>query len=245
MLFCVDCGECYHECCVCPGIHLHPTAQLAWRCPACKICEVCGITHKDEDLILCDSCDKGYGLQCLKPRMLEAVDGEWICSLCVDCPDCVFKNDRTRWSTSSKKHVKCELCKMHGHSHESCQPDDAVNKCAVCEKPWGIVEGDDAAMVQCDVCEKWVHGDCDPMTSLATGGEARQITFDAYGQLCPTSKGLYACPPCAKKTDLHTAVSVSIQGFVRAIQQRRAGMPKTNIRGLAQLIQQRRADCGH
>ena len=107
-LFCMDCGECYHEFCIVPGLNLSPTAKLTWRCPKCKICEICGDVHLDSEMILCDSCDKSYGLKCLHPKMNKVIDDDFICSLCVDCRHCMYRDDRRRWSNNIGG--PCQFC---------------------------------------------------------------------------------------------------------------------------------------
>ena len=128
---------------------------------------------------------------------------------CVNCPECLFQNERTRWSTSSKHSVKCELCKMHGRAHGSIKTYSDVNRCVVCKKPWGIIDGDDLGMVQCDICENWVHNECDPLTPTNASSGNNQTSKENHCQKVNNVSGLYACPPCSKKSNLKSAVSVS------------------------------------
>ena len=47
MIFCADCGECFHHYCASSnsGIHLSLEHSMSWRCPSCKVCEICGMEH--------------------------------------------------------------------------------------------------------------------------------------------------------------------------------------------------------
>ncbi|OAV87908.1 hypothetical protein, variant [Puccinia triticina 1-1 BBBD Race 1] len=47
------------------------------------ICEICGSDEDDPNILLCDSCDKGYHLQCLTPPLLTVPEGNWYCDACI------------------------------------------------------------------------------------------------------------------------------------------------------------------
>ncbi|KAH9440097.1 hypothetical protein H4Q26_000008 [Puccinia striiformis f. sp. tritici PST-130] len=47
------------------------------------ICEICGSDEDDPNILLCDSCDKGYHLQCLTPPLLNVPEGNWYCDACI------------------------------------------------------------------------------------------------------------------------------------------------------------------
>jgi len=55
-------------------------------------CQLCGSTEDDEMMVLCDQCDGGYHIDCLKPALLHIPDGEWLCADCsarertAECP---------------------------------------------------------------------------------------------------------------------------------------------------------------
>lgn len=55
LIFCHDCGECYHTFCLNPPIQLKNLLSIEeWRCPHCKFCEKCIETHSEDKLIVCD-----------------------------------------------------------------------------------------------------------------------------------------------------------------------------------------------
>ncbi|GLV43661.1 uncharacterized protein CBL_07012 [Carabus blaptoides fortunei] len=45
-------------------------------------CEVCGMSDREDRLLLCDGCDLGYHLECLDPPMDTVPIEEWFCSEC-------------------------------------------------------------------------------------------------------------------------------------------------------------------
>ncbi|KAJ3913826.1 hypothetical protein F5877DRAFT_51616 [Lentinula edodes] len=56
-----------------------------WKCAACKSCEICGSKDNDQDLLLCDGCDRGWHGSCFDPPV-ETPEGDWFCSECSDNP---------------------------------------------------------------------------------------------------------------------------------------------------------------
>lgn len=47
-------------------------------------CEECGGGDKEEEILLCDKCDKGYHLDCLRPIVPRVPFGHWYCPSCSD-----------------------------------------------------------------------------------------------------------------------------------------------------------------
>ncbi|PON72020.1 Methyltransferase [Parasponia andersonii] len=45
-------------------------------------CKVCGSGDSPADLLLCDKCDKGYHLFCLRPILASVPKGSWFCPTC-------------------------------------------------------------------------------------------------------------------------------------------------------------------
>ncbi len=52
-LCCVDCGETFHTFCLDPPLTLLPEDQRAhWRCPDCKLCEICFKGENEDQLLV-------------------------------------------------------------------------------------------------------------------------------------------------------------------------------------------------
>ena len=47
-------------------------------------CELCGRSDREETLLLCDGCDRGFHCECLRPRLYRIPDGLWFCPTCQD-----------------------------------------------------------------------------------------------------------------------------------------------------------------
>jgi hypothetical protein len=46
------------------------------------VCEACRGGHYDEKIILCDRCDRGWHMFCVKPKMKKVPKGDWVCPAC-------------------------------------------------------------------------------------------------------------------------------------------------------------------
>uniref|UniRef100_A0A8D2J5Q8 Bromodomain adjacent to zinc finger domain 2A n=1 Tax=Varanus komodoensis TaxID=61221 RepID=A0A8D2J5Q8_VARKO len=57
--------------------------SIAWEKSVVRTCLVCRKGDDDENLLLCDSCDRGCHLYCHRPKMTEVPPGDWFCSLCI------------------------------------------------------------------------------------------------------------------------------------------------------------------
>jgi hypothetical protein len=51
-----------------------------WKSDYCSICDDGG------DLIICDLCERGYHLPCLKPPLKKIPEGDWFCPRCMELP---------------------------------------------------------------------------------------------------------------------------------------------------------------
>lgn len=49
-------------------------------------CQVCGLSDREERMLLCDGCDLGYHLECLDPPLVEVPVDEWYCPECPHTP---------------------------------------------------------------------------------------------------------------------------------------------------------------
>ncbi|AES72827.2 putative histone-lysine N-methyltransferase transcription regulator PHD family [Medicago truncatula] len=48
------------------------------------LCEQCGSGEQPEELLLCDKCDNGFHMKCVRPIVVRVPIGPWICPKCSD-----------------------------------------------------------------------------------------------------------------------------------------------------------------
>ncbi|KAM4033397.1 histone acetyltransferase KAT6B isoform 1-T3 [Anomaloglossus baeobatrachus] len=84
LISCADCGSSGHPSCLkfCPELTSNVKA-LRWQCIECKTCSACRIQGKNADnMLFCDSCDRGFHMECCDPPLARMPKGMWICQVC-------------------------------------------------------------------------------------------------------------------------------------------------------------------
>ena len=64
-----------------------------WQCMECKTCTICSQPHREDLMMFCDRCDRGYHSYCVSLRIIPS--GVWACSQCVH-EDPKFKKRKTK-----------------------------------------------------------------------------------------------------------------------------------------------------
>ncbi|XP_032773678.1 histone acetyltransferase KAT6B isoform X3 [Rattus rattus] len=84
LVSCADCGSSGHPSCLkfCPELTANVKA-LRWQCIECKTCSACRVQGKNADnMLFCDSCDRGFHMECCDPPLSRMPKGMWICQVC-------------------------------------------------------------------------------------------------------------------------------------------------------------------
>uniref|UniRef100_A0A3Q2QKJ2 histone acetyltransferase n=1 Tax=Fundulus heteroclitus TaxID=8078 RepID=A0A3Q2QKJ2_FUNHE len=84
LLSCTDCGSSGHPSCLKFSPELTSNVKrLRWQCIECKTCSSCRIQGKNADeMLFCDSCDRGFHMECCDPPLSRMPKGTWICQVC-------------------------------------------------------------------------------------------------------------------------------------------------------------------
>ena len=203
LLFCVDCGEAFHYYCVNRDSHLEAKESHAWRCPNCQICELCGKTHDDESLVICDVCDLAFGMRCIYPVLAPGSECNFMCGTCVHCPDCKG-SERRKWGTERNK--MCESCSLAIKVQKE-HDDHLLTNCRVCLET--LDPDNDNTVYLCSLCNTWVHGVCDKNSELFASSPytcyfCRPENVDGmeYGHLL-SSQIVYNRVKCVQTARLH------------------------------------------
>ncbi|KAH9983093.1 hypothetical protein BJV74DRAFT_777774, partial [Russula compacta] len=48
-----------------------------WKCVECKTCEICEEKGDDARILFCDTCDRGWHMDCLTPPLQDSPPGKW------------------------------------------------------------------------------------------------------------------------------------------------------------------------
>lgn len=64
-------------------------------------CERCGSGDKEDQILICDKCDKGFHMMCLRPVVVQVPRGTW------HCPNC-FKLRKPRIKRTIKPLIQSE-----------------------------------------------------------------------------------------------------------------------------------------
>ncbi|XP_069741361.1 histone acetyltransferase KAT6B isoform X2 [Narcine bancroftii] len=84
LISCADCGSSGHPSCLkfSPELTAH-VKTLRWQCIECKTCSACRDQGKNADnMLFCDSCDRGFHMECCDPPLSRMPKGMWICQIC-------------------------------------------------------------------------------------------------------------------------------------------------------------------
>ncbi|XP_011504355.1 PREDICTED: bromodomain adjacent to zinc finger domain protein 1A isoform X2 [Ceratosolen solmsi marchali] len=168
-------------------VHLNTLDNsIAWSRSASNAqCRICRKRRDAENMLLCDGCNKGHHIYCLKPKLTAVPEGDWFCYVC--------KPREVKSKEKAKKRRKFEdeidedttLTKETRHSrarrivdsdedeeeerdtNQEEDSDEEISKstqlCAICDN--------DGKLVACVTCPKFYHIDCldPPLTRVPRG----------------------------------------------------------------------------
>ncbi|KAL7204405.1 hypothetical protein ACSBR2_017472 [Camellia fascicularis] len=189
MLSCKSCGKKYHRHCLKAWAqHRDLFHWSSWTCPSCRICEVCRRTGDQTRFMFCKRCDGAYHCYCQQPPHKNVGSGPYLCpkhTRCHSCGSNVPGNGlSTRWFLG---YTCCDAC---GRLFVK------GNYCPVCLKVYR--DSESTPMVCCDVCQRWVHCQCDGIS------DEKYLQFQVDGNLqykCATCRG-----ECYQVSNLEEAV---------------------------------------
>ncbi|XP_057511206.1 uncharacterized protein LOC130793510 isoform X2 [Actinidia eriantha] len=189
MLSCKSCGKKYHRSCLKAWAQNRDLFHWSsWSCPSCRICEVCRRTGDQTRFMFCRRCDGAYHCYCQQPPHKNVSSGPYLCpkhTKCHSCGSTVPGNGLSvRWFLG---YTCCDAC---GRLFVK------GNYCPVCLKVYR--DSESTPMVCCDVCQRWVHCQCDGIS------DEKYLQFQVDGNLqykCATCRG-----ECYQVRDLEDAV---------------------------------------
>lgn len=138
--------------------------SITWSRSALEArCRVCKRKSDPDNMLLCDSCDKGTHMYCMKPKMKKVPEGEWFCDQCRPKrkPKSPVKKARrpTYAEVSEEEDDDSEEEESEEEDEDSELDDDAT--CEVCD---GTGE-----VICCDTCPRVYHQDCAELRTVPRG----------------------------------------------------------------------------
>ncbi|KAH9958610.1 hypothetical protein BC827DRAFT_1362031 [Russula dissimulans] len=86
MVSCDECGRSGHPTCMDLGSVADLVRSYPWKCVECKTCEICQEKGDDARILFCDTCDRGWHMDCLTPPLQDSPPGKWHCPSCTHNP---------------------------------------------------------------------------------------------------------------------------------------------------------------
>ncbi|KAK3090335.1 hypothetical protein FSP39_011013 [Pinctada imbricata] len=111
LISCADCGNSGHPSCLKFSAELTETVKkLRWQCIECKTCSFCKKSGREDNMLFCDLCDRGFHMQCCDPPLSRAPKGKWKCNICD--PDRGNKKGKRFLELAAKLKKKYKAAKM-------------------------------------------------------------------------------------------------------------------------------------
>ncbi|CAH1389908.1 unnamed protein product [Nezara viridula] len=103
-------------------------------------CRICRRMKDPESMLLCDTCNKGHHMYCLKPKLTRIPAGDW------HCPRCQRSKPSDKPPTLAKKR------RLFSEDSEGEEENLEESICKVCEES--------GAQLQCGTCDSRLHLGC-------------------------------------------------------------------------------------
>lgn len=66
-------------------------------------CQVCGACDREDTLLLCDGCDRGYHCECLNPPLARVPEDQWFCAACDDATETDYRQNSQTQRTRPRR----------------------------------------------------------------------------------------------------------------------------------------------
>lgn len=184
-------------------VHLNTLDQsVAWSKSVLNArCRLCKRKGDAEHMLLCDACDRGHHMYCLKPPIKEIPEGEWFCA---DCrPKETRKSERRKRPVADEEEEEEEYEKQSEDEDEDSEEEDSDEKEEEAESEYESEEDEEKS----DASESSEHAD--QCAVCFEGGEllccdtcplAYHLNC-AYPPLRRIPRGNWACQVCTGADD--------------------------------------------
>ncbi|XP_062973866.1 bromodomain adjacent to zinc finger domain protein 1A [Elgaria multicarinata webbii] len=136
-------------------------------------CKMCRKKGDAESMVLCDSCDRGYHIYCIRPKLKAVPDGDWF------CPECRPKQRSRR--LSSRQRPSMESDEEAEEQIEEEEDETSYEEIGQSEEEDYEEEGDDNSDSQ-EEAEKSLSKSRKPQVKLSLRTRAAKLTTTISGQ---------------------------------------------------------------
>merc|ERR1719189_2923838 len=98
-------------------------------------CRLCRRKTDPDRMLLCDGCDRGHHMYCLKPAMKKVPEGDWF------CPECKPK-ERIRSPKKNVRSRRFSMCEEDDEEEEEEEPKPGKDK-KKSQRKKAVIESDD------------------------------------------------------------------------------------------------------
>ncbi|XP_054713885.1 bromodomain adjacent to zinc finger domain protein 1A-like isoform X2 [Uloborus diversus] len=157
--------------------------SVAWSRSVLKAhCRICRRRGDAENMLLCDECNRGHHLYCLKPPLKSIPEGDWFCVSCkpIEKPETPQKKQRSKTESDSDT-----------DSSENESDDDGDEEE---EEEEGESESEEESMVVQEACEA-----CGDVGTLLCCDKCPLMYHPECVNLKRIPRGEWLCPKCGEK----------------------------------------------
>ncbi|GFT00434.1 bromodomain adjacent to zinc finger domain protein 1A [Nephila pilipes] len=160
--------------------------SVAWSRSVLKAhCRICRRRGDAENMLLCDGCNRGHHLYCLKPPLSAIPEGDWFCLSCKPIEKPVGPEKKLRKAESDSEEVESDDDSDQSSVEEEEEEEDEEDgeslgddtvvqeSCEAC--------GDVGTLLCCDRCPLMYHAECVNLKRIP--------------------RGEWMCPKCTKKEE--------------------------------------------
>ncbi|XP_076366521.1 bromodomain adjacent to zinc finger domain protein 1A-like [Tachypleus tridentatus] len=185
-------------------VHLSTLEKsIAWSRSVLKAyCHICCRRGNPELMLLCDGCDRGHHIYCLKPPLKQIPVGDWFCQNCKPKEIISFRQKpRVNYCEDEEEsELDCDKSSMASDERD-CSENSNDDVCKVCHK--------DGTLICCGICPLVYHLECvnPPLKRVPRGAWSCPRCVNRECQKSKNKKGSYqtrASVPVMKENSRET-----------------------------------------
>ncbi|KAK3811905.1 MAG: hypothetical protein J3Q66DRAFT_49316 [Benniella sp.] len=103
LITCSDCRKSWHPTCIRLQPELALQDKIPWQCVHCKTCQKCNSSNNENEMMMCENCDRGWHCYCLETPLASVLQHDFYCKDCIEQHPDRIPSDYKGVPSSSKK----------------------------------------------------------------------------------------------------------------------------------------------